>query len=266
MNIYRCLIRSFAFMVLLILSSASFAQVITVSGELSRPANADISQSNFVDVIVSLVDGNGIAIESSSAFLFLEPGAQSVSYSIAISQSSSADYRIEYRCFCFDFVEEGYFNSSGTVAEVENAELLSLQQLFEPINFSILAPVSVTGTLSRPLAVDVSESVSATVRATQLDSSGNFINSFEDFVNFSENELSRNFFLDLPPITSGSFRLEYSCSNCRGQGIVAFGFFNSSGTTLNVGEAQLFFRGFIASTGSGCISINFCKCKCDIFR
>ena len=239
MNIYRCLIRSFAFLVLLILSSASFAQMITVSGELSRPANSDISQSNFVDVIVSLVDGNGIAIESSSAFLFLESGAQSVSYSIAISQSSSADYRIEYRCFCFDFVEEGYFNSSGTVAEVENAELLSLQQLFEPINFSILAPVSVTGTLSRPLAIDASESVFATVRATQLDSSGNFINSFEDFVNFSENELSRNFFLDLPPITSGSFRLEYSCANCRGQGIVAFGFFNSSGTTLNVGEAQL---------------------------
>ena len=119
----------------------------------------------------------------------------------------------------------------------DEAELILSSQASIPVNLSVIRAATISGKLSRPLGADDSQSISPSVQVIQFDQTGAPIRTFSAFLNIGPREQSVEYSLEVPPLESGFFRLEYDCFSC--PGIVTSGFFNPRGTTLISSEAQL---------------------------
>lgn len=204
----------------------------SIMGSVVRPDGVSNANAYFVEVSVFESDRDGAYLGTRYTTIRISANSNSAPFSLDVLPPQIARYRLAYNCFfCDSVVERGYYSSTGTRAVFSSAQLLAEADILSPINFSLLNGVELSGVVSRPSNVDLTEAVSPrlNLRFSPNDSNASSISS-SAFVTIPIGSASATFSFVAPPSEDGTYRLSYGCSPCLGIAYEAY--YSSTGTEL----------------------------------
>lgn len=198
----------------------------TISGTISYPSN--MGDSATLDVVVYDQDNNDITQAETLRFL---DGVNSVDYSLKVPDEEGMSWKVQYSQHSDGntYLGIGFFSSTGTTWNPEEAALLAGGQDFTGIDLSIIQGKLVSGSIQLPPDGSTDESTTVSVGATLADSGLPLQTSR---VTIPQGDTSIPYSLAIPDNTKATVRIFYD--HYQAKGYLPRGYYGSSATTASM--------------------------------
>ncbi len=142
----------------------------------------------------------------------------------------SGNYKLIYYINNGSYIGQGYYNSTGTVAGYNDADIVSVGDVdLNAMDLSILKERTISGTVSLPSGV-VAPAGGFYVNISAISSDYGY----NSYVTIPENANSIGY--ELQQVAPGNYRIAYNTS---ASGYVSNGYYNTTGTTADYGNASV---------------------------
>ncbi len=202
-----------------------------ISGTVSLP-NGQTAPSGGINISINTDNTNGGGYGSTS--VTISEGSDSAPYTLRIPDITNSSWRVSYGYWGSDYLQLGYYSTSGTTWNQDDATTLSGGQDHSNINLTLLQGNQISGTVSLPsgtAAGDISLSISICFYNTTY----NYWDcSASDSITISSGSNSEDYTVRVPDDSGKSWKVGYSYW---GSDYLHHGYYSSSGTTWNRDDA-----------------------------
>ncbi len=240
----------------LLLCPAGSALSATISGTISLPGGVTApAEGIYVDINANDQNSNGWG----NCSVTIEEGQPSATYSISVPDDTNASWTISYYYSGDDYLQNGYYSSSGTTWDSSSGTLLPGGQDQPGINLVLLTGKTISGTVSLPSGdIAPAGGIDVDIYASNQNGSGYGYS----YVTIAEGASSATYSMIVPDDTTASWQVSYAYWRSE---YVQFGYYSSNGTTGDSSVATLLHGGqdheninFVLLTGktiSGTVSL-----------
>ena len=202
-----------------------------ISGTISLP-NGQTAPNGGINISINTNNTNGGGYGSTS--VTISEGSDSAPYTLRVPDITNASWRVSYGYGGSDYLQQGYYSTSGTTWNQDDATALSGGQDHTNINLTLLQGNQISGTVSLPsgtAAADISLSISICFYNTTY----NYWDcSASDSITISSGSNSEDYTVRVPDDSGKSWKVGYSYW---GSDYLHHGYYSSSGTTWNRDDA-----------------------------
>ena len=201
-----------------------------ISGTVSLP-NGELAPMGGINLFVSIGDYPEFNYYQ-SANVIIPEGQNSANYSVSLPPDASVSWQVNYTCYCFPYLDFGYYNSAGTIGDFSSAELLVGGIDHSGINLELLRGDVISGVVSMP-GSDVAP-LGGLYLGIKISYDSGSNTSFGFFI--QEGMSSVGYSVVLPSDASQLRMVSYDCSNC--SDYVSNGYYSSTGTQYDSSSAD----------------------------
>ena len=216
--------------------SLSAAATITYSGSLSFPSGTSATSQTRTVLVVAENPANISQFEILTVPFSI--GQTETNYTITLPDNGH-DWRLRYSCSLCNaqgILTAGFYSSSGSVTQADDATILSGASSQTDIDINLLTGLTISGQLAF-----ASGETATSQTSTILVIAENPLNIAENqilTVSFDIGESISDYSITLPD-NGHDWRLRYQCSLCNAQGLLTQGYFSNNGTVTTASAATI---------------------------
>ena len=221
-----------------------------IKGTISFPAPLSVDESFQVTVAhyASPTDIPNFFTHTSSKSYLVSSGQAAFNYYQPTNLVDGGVYVVDARCNsapsaplrCTQFIGQAFYTSAGGVTKPGNAEPIAFDANLANRDFSISAGNLLSLTVKLPGNELPESSFEVSVKLEKLDAQNTTEVITNKSLTFDTSDNSRLFEIRVPSDeTEGGYRISYQCFNSECANYYPSGFFSSTGTKLEVSEAEI---------------------------
>ncbi len=195
-----------------------------IEGTVSLPGNRT-SPANGLKVTLRAFNG----VDDIKTDITIPQGYKSIQYTLYVP--AAEDYKISYSVSDAGYMSLGYYNSTETTLDIDNATVKNISSDVRGIDFVLIAKMAISGEILLPTGTAPAGGIRVTVTATQL---ANTKNNASIDITVPEGFRSIPYTLYVP--TGSGYEVKYQVGN---NSFIATGYYNVSGTKPDEASATL---------------------------